>query len=278
MLAAGTASEADARGVRPIGATWALTTERLSNERTLTRWANPLRSASIRADPSRRASHIGRLHTLTEDGLPEVYLALSSHRSSDGRVWIRVRIPERPNGQRAGSRVTRSDHCTRSRQRCWWTSADRAQRCAGAASSCGDRRPGRPVRSMSGTGSSRLVAVHQVGQQLARAAGRRRWRCTCCGCGTTSPSRCRASSSRGCARWGCPDRCRSRRGRARDGPGEVVGHRSSASSQDDLLPLPADPAHRAPQPVGVLVESCSATPFGQMWPRETGRRGRPGRR
>ena len=98
VLAVGTASEADARGVRPIGATWALTTERLSNERTLTRWANPLRSASIRADPSRRASHIGRLHTLTEDGLPEVYLALSSRRSSDGRVWIRVRIPKRPNG------------------------------------------------------------------------------------------------------------------------------------------------------------------------------------
>ena len=33
VLAVGTASEADARGVRPIGATWALTTERLSNER-----------------------------------------------------------------------------------------------------------------------------------------------------------------------------------------------------------------------------------------------------
>ena len=32
--------------------------------------------------------------------MPEVYLALSSRRSSDGRVWIRVRIPKRPNGHK----------------------------------------------------------------------------------------------------------------------------------------------------------------------------------
>ena len=98
LLACAAASEAAAGGVRPIDATWALKNERLSNERTLTRWANPRRNAPIRARPSARARRTGRLHASTEDGLPEVYLALSSHRSVNRRVWIRVRIPERPNG------------------------------------------------------------------------------------------------------------------------------------------------------------------------------------
>ena len=40
-----------------------------------------------------------RSHPFTEDGFDEVYLALRSHRARDGRVWIRVRIPERPNGR-----------------------------------------------------------------------------------------------------------------------------------------------------------------------------------
>jgi len=35
----------------------------------------------------------------TEDGYPEVYLALRSRRTTGGRVWVQVRIPARPSGQ-----------------------------------------------------------------------------------------------------------------------------------------------------------------------------------
>ena len=73
--------------------------ERLSNERTLTRWASPVRRSAIRSEPAAGSRHVGRLRLFTEDGHPEVYLALSSRRAV-GRTWIRVRIPARPNGQK----------------------------------------------------------------------------------------------------------------------------------------------------------------------------------
>jgi hypothetical protein len=38
------------------------------------------------------------LRLLTEDGSPEVYLALRSRRAG-GRLWIEVRLPGRPNGR-----------------------------------------------------------------------------------------------------------------------------------------------------------------------------------
>ena len=100
VLAGGWASTAGAQGVRPLDATRPLANERLSNERTVTRWANPVRDAPIRAHPSARARPVARLRALTEDGVAEVYLALRSHRSRDRRVWIRVRIPGRPNGRK----------------------------------------------------------------------------------------------------------------------------------------------------------------------------------
>jgi hypothetical protein len=97
--ALGTAPAA-ARGVRPLDATWPLRNERLSNERTVTRWAHPLRTTPIRAHRFRRSRTVARLRALTEDGMPEVYLALRSHRTRTGRIWIRVRIPGRPNGRK----------------------------------------------------------------------------------------------------------------------------------------------------------------------------------
>jgi hypothetical protein len=100
LLACAAGPAAAAGGVRPIDAAWALKNERLSNERTLTRWANPLRNAPVRVRPTARARRTGRLHALTEDGFPEVYLTLRSHRSRDGQVWIRIRIPKRPNGRK----------------------------------------------------------------------------------------------------------------------------------------------------------------------------------
>jgi hypothetical protein len=95
-----TAPAADARGPRPITATGPLGNERLSDERTVTRWANSVRTAPVRAHHSGRSRHVARLRALTEDGVPEVYLALRSHRARGNRLWVRVRIPGRPNGRK----------------------------------------------------------------------------------------------------------------------------------------------------------------------------------
>jgi hypothetical protein len=77
---------------RPLG------TEQLSDERSLTRWAHPASTAKVLREPADGARTVTRLHHLTEDGLPEVYLVLSSRRVQ-GKVWLRVRIPMRPNGR-----------------------------------------------------------------------------------------------------------------------------------------------------------------------------------
>ena len=72
---------------------------RLSNERTLTRWAHALERARVRERPDGDAKAIGRLRHDTEDGLPEVYLALRRYDASDGSAWVQVRLPMRPNGR-----------------------------------------------------------------------------------------------------------------------------------------------------------------------------------
>jgi hypothetical protein len=71
----------------------------LSNERTLTTWANPLEEVSIRARPTDSARTIARTRLETEDGYPEVYLLLSSLTDARGQVWVRIRVPGRPNGR-----------------------------------------------------------------------------------------------------------------------------------------------------------------------------------
>lgn len=72
---------------------------RVSNERTHTRWAHPARRASIRWRPSSSARRIVATHSLTSDGLPEVYLVLRKWSKPRGHVWLEVRIPGRPNGR-----------------------------------------------------------------------------------------------------------------------------------------------------------------------------------
>ena len=102
-LAAGAAAPAAAVAddpVRPRDATHPLGTERLSDDRALTRWAHPRRRAPVRRHPWAAAPAFTRLRRLTEDRLPEVYVALRSHVDGEGRVWVKVRLPMRPNGQR----------------------------------------------------------------------------------------------------------------------------------------------------------------------------------
>jgi hypothetical protein len=84
--------------VRPLDAESPLGDERLSDERELTRWAYPAAARWIYRSPSPSSDRVRRLRLLTEDGYPEVYVALRSRRV-DGGVWIQVRIPARPNGQ-----------------------------------------------------------------------------------------------------------------------------------------------------------------------------------
>lgn len=71
----------------------------VSNERTLTRWAHPLERSPIRARPRAGARTIVSTHAKTEDGFPEVYLALRRWTAPNGHAWLKIRIPMRPNGK-----------------------------------------------------------------------------------------------------------------------------------------------------------------------------------
>ena len=53
--------------------------------------------AKAYAQPSADARRVGRLRLLTEDGFPEVYVALAAQRAAGGSTWIQVRLPQRPN-------------------------------------------------------------------------------------------------------------------------------------------------------------------------------------
>jgi hypothetical protein len=89
----------DHRAVRALGQTGELRTERLSDERRVSRYAGAVSRATVRALPSRRARRVGALHLLTEDGPFEVYPVLESFIDADGRTWLHIRLPARPNGQ-----------------------------------------------------------------------------------------------------------------------------------------------------------------------------------
>jgi hypothetical protein len=71
----------------------------LSNERTLTTWANPVEEVPIRANPDRSSRTVARTRLETEDGFPEVYVLLALTTNARGRVWVHIRIPGRPNGR-----------------------------------------------------------------------------------------------------------------------------------------------------------------------------------
>ena len=72
---------------------------RLSDEETFTTWAHPEHVAPILQFPARTSRRIARLHHVTEDGFPEVYLVLRSFTDPDQRTWLEVRVPMRPNGR-----------------------------------------------------------------------------------------------------------------------------------------------------------------------------------
>jgi hypothetical protein len=90
---------APAEPLRPRPASGPLGDERLSDELRLSRWAHPTAPAPVRVRPRGDAARVATLRLFTEDRFPEVYLALRSRRAADGRTWIQVRLPMRPNGR-----------------------------------------------------------------------------------------------------------------------------------------------------------------------------------
>jgi hypothetical protein len=93
------AAAAAERAVRPLGVVGPLGDERLSDELRLTRYAHAVSRATVRAFPRSPAARVGRLRFLTEDGPFEVYPALESRLDAGGRIWVRIRLPGRPNGR-----------------------------------------------------------------------------------------------------------------------------------------------------------------------------------
>ncbi len=71
----------------------------LSNERTLTTWAHPALPEWIHARPEGSSRRVTQVHMETEEDFPEVYLLLDSYTDAQGTMWIKLRIPGRPNGR-----------------------------------------------------------------------------------------------------------------------------------------------------------------------------------
>src|SRR5205807_8481748 len=71
---------------------------RLTNGRTVAAWAHPARGLPIYLYPNPRSRRVGRTHLLTEDGFPEVYELLRRRTEPNGRDWLEIRVPGRPNG------------------------------------------------------------------------------------------------------------------------------------------------------------------------------------
>jgi hypothetical protein len=73
--------------------------ERLSDERTLSRWGYANLALRIRDRPARHARVLTGLRFRTEDRQPEIYLVLRRYVGPAGDEWLEVRIPGRPNGR-----------------------------------------------------------------------------------------------------------------------------------------------------------------------------------
>jgi hypothetical protein len=71
----------------------------LTDGRTFAHWAYSLDRGAVRRTASASAPIVARLHLDTEGGAPEVYPLLQASIGADGRRWLQVGIPGRPNGR-----------------------------------------------------------------------------------------------------------------------------------------------------------------------------------
>ncbi len=69
----------------------------LTRERHVSYWSHLEGPVLARAKPSARAAVVARLATRTPEGTPNALLVLDRATASDGRVWLRVRLPVLPN-------------------------------------------------------------------------------------------------------------------------------------------------------------------------------------
>jgi hypothetical protein len=95
LAAAACAVVSASAGASPAGAA----NVPLSDEFTVSRWAYANDLVAARKAPRVDAPKLARLRYRTEDGLPEIYLALAS-RMVGSHEWVKVRLPMRPNGRR----------------------------------------------------------------------------------------------------------------------------------------------------------------------------------
>lgn len=70
----------------------------LTRWRQIGYWAHAAHFVPVHAQPSLDSPVVAKLHSLTEDGFPEVYLVLSRLTTPDGRTWLKIALPMRPNG------------------------------------------------------------------------------------------------------------------------------------------------------------------------------------
>src|SRR4051812_46815956 len=61
-------------------------------------WAYVNHDVTAGAAPEESAPEVAQLGTLTEDGTTELVLLLDSSTDASGRLWVRARLPVRPNG------------------------------------------------------------------------------------------------------------------------------------------------------------------------------------
>jgi hypothetical protein len=123
VLCAGSSSAAGAGTVEGQGSVGAIT--QLSDGLALTTWAHAEGTGPIYAHPETRSRKLARLRMYTPDGFPEVYVLLSGLIDTEGREWIELRVPGRPNGRVGwvGGEQLGAPHRTR-----WAIVVDRAQR------------------------------------------------------------------------------------------------------------------------------------------------------
>ena len=71
----------------------------LSNRTTSTRWAYTNLTLTAKSQPGGKGGTVGKLHFNTEDGPPEIYLALQLYTDAKGNEWVQTQLPGRPNGR-----------------------------------------------------------------------------------------------------------------------------------------------------------------------------------
>jgi hypothetical protein len=99
--AAAAPAAADGPGpLRAAGVKGPLGDERLSDERTITRFGYPALRYKVRSGPGRHHHTIDRLRFYTEDRAPENYIVLRSKLGPSGHPWLQIRLPKRPNGSK----------------------------------------------------------------------------------------------------------------------------------------------------------------------------------